>query len=308
MQRVAAEDVSCYQTAWPPRPATSGEVDAAERRGEQPLVPLRRLATAPTPTTTATTRPRSTAASGRTTDDPVDWSWALTVYEPGFTAPAWARQRGHLPDLPRPLPQRRQRKNDPQTGDDRYDEPGDRRSRGTRCPRATAATTRTPRGLLTDREGPRGRDYYRRRPRRACGRSSTTSQSLGVTAIYFNPIFTAQARTTATTRPTTRGSTRRSGDSEGVREARQAGRAARDPRHPRRRLQPHVVGQPALRPLPPLPAASAPASRRARRTAAGSPSGTQNVPCGSADYEGWFGFDSIPRAEEVEPGRAGATS
>ena len=43
---------------------------------------------------------------GSPSDDIVDKSYALMFYDPAFTAPAWAEQRLHLSDLPRPLPQR----------------------------------------------------------------------------------------------------------------------------------------------------------------------------------------------------------
>jgi hypothetical protein len=42
----------------------------------------------------------------------VDHSYALMVYDPDFNAPEWVSERRHLPDLPRPLPQRA-RANDP---------------------------------------------------------------------------------------------------------------------------------------------------------------------------------------------------
>ena len=92
----------------------------------------------------------------------------------------------------------------------------------------------------------------RRRPRRASTSSSTTCQRSASTAIYFNPIFDAGSNHSLRHaglqegRPVLR-------HAEGLREPRQARRGARHPDHPRRRLQPHVVGQPALRPIPPLP-------------------------------------------------------
>ncbi len=43
-------------------------------------------------------------------------------YDPAFAAPSLGQERGDLPDLPRPLPQRPPN-NDPKTGDIRYDDP-----------------------------------------------------------------------------------------------------------------------------------------------------------------------------------------
>ena len=59
---------------------------------------------------------------GRPSDDPVDWSYALTVYEPGFTAPAWASSAFIYQIFPDRF-RNGDKKNDPEAGDLRYDEP-----------------------------------------------------------------------------------------------------------------------------------------------------------------------------------------
>ena len=70
---------------------------------------------------------------GAPTDDPVDNSWALMQYVPGFTAPAWAKDAVIYQIFPDRFRNGRT-KNDPKTGDVRYDDPGLRRCRGASSP------------------------------------------------------------------------------------------------------------------------------------------------------------------------------
>ena len=59
---------------------------------------------------------------GAPTDDPVDNSWALMVYEPGFTAPAWAKNAVIYQIFPDRFRNGTQQQR-PKTGDARYDDP-----------------------------------------------------------------------------------------------------------------------------------------------------------------------------------------
>ena len=259
------------------------------------------------------------AAWAAPSDDAVDNSFALMVYDPAFTAPSLGQERGDLPDLPRPLPQRAQQQR-----------PQDRRRRATTtrcsscpgapCPKATAATM-----PMAPPTAPGASTPPRRltaRPRNSPAGAITMGgdlkgvdqnldylKSLGVNTIYFNPIFDSASNHGYDTqdyyqdRPVLR-------HAEGLGEPGQARRPARHAHHPGRRVQPHVLRQPLLRPLPPLRRRSAPASRSPRPTAAGSPS-TMWPPArapapaatgaNSATYDGWFGFDSIPVLNKSNP-------
>ena len=220
---------------------------------------------------------------GAATDDPVDQSWALMQYVPGFTAPKWAKDAVIYQIFPDRF-RNGDTKNDPQ---DRR--PPLRRSgpearlgrqaggllpelRGRR--RQLPVAVRYDAARLQPDEGVAARPrLLRRRPQgRRPGARRTSRRSA--------------SRRSTSTRSSTRGSNHgydtqdytegRSllRDTEGLRQPHQARQGARDPGDPRRRLQPHVVGQPAVRPLSPLLDGRAPASRRRRRIARGSPSTT----------------------------------
>jgi glycosidase len=137
---------------------------------------------------------------GATSDDPIDRSFALTVFHPAFQTPAWARTAviyQIFPDRFRngnPL-------NDPRTGDVRYDDPVLALPWGTlpegycRNYQAQAWPWRfddTPPASSPTREQPRGRDYMGGDLAGVTAKLGEL-QALGVTAIYFNPIFTARS-------------------------------------------------------------------------------------------------------------------
>ena len=194
------------------------------------------------------------------------------------------------------------------TGDVRYDDPVVKLGWGvlpegycrdyadadaTTCPARFGGTER--------REQPHGRDYMGG-DLKGVDQKLDYLKALGVNAIYFNPIFDAGSNHSLRHaglhegRPVLR-------HPEGLGEPRQARDATRDPDHPRRRVQPHVLGQPVLRPLPPLrdgrrlrvgdlavPQLVRVPPRSARATARASRHRRRD----SARYDGWFGFDSIP--------------
>ena len=128
-------------------------------------------------------------------------------------------------------------------------------------------------------------------------------KALGVNTIYFNPIFDAGSNHGYDTQDYTRIDPYFGTQKDWENLVKQAERP-RHPDHPRRRVQPHVVRQPVLRPLRPLPDGRARASPPTRRTArwfffrdvaAGNGracAGTAAAP--TRYYDGWFGFDSIP--------------
>ena len=98
--------------------------------------------------------------------DPRDWSYALTVYDPSFTTPAWAKNAVVYQIFPDRF-RNGDAKNDPKTGDVRYDRPPSS-CRGTTSRRAIAARTRrrarggsTPPAPISPTGKARsGRDYF----------------------------------------------------------------------------------------------------------------------------------------------------
>ena len=124
-------------------------------------------------------------------------------------------------------------------------------------------------------------------------------QALGVTTIYFNPIFDAASNHAYDTQdyyPSTPSSARRQDWENLEKHANQRGMTHR----PRRRVQPRLVRQQVLRPLPPL-------RRRGRvrkrhlalpllvllPAQAGGPCAGPGGP-NTMTYSAWFGFDSLP--------------
>ena len=129
---------------------------------------------------------------GSPSDDAVDQSWALMLFEPGFSAPSWAKDAVIYQIFPDRFRNGR-KDNDPKTGDIRYDTPVLRLSWGTLpegyCRNYTdASTSCLARFGGTSPEQPLGRDYFG-------GDLKGVDQQLdylkaeGVNTIYFNPIF-----------------------------------------------------------------------------------------------------------------------
>jgi glycosidase/fibronectin type 3 domain-containing protein len=131
---------------------------------------------------------------GAATTDLRDWSYALTVYEPGFTTPAWARNAVVYQIFPDRF-RNGDTKNDPKTGEVQYDQAavklpwntlpeGYCRSYDTSCnPRAVF-----PGYTAGQREGPQGRDYYGG-DLKGVRQSLEQLRDLGFNTIYLNPIF-----------------------------------------------------------------------------------------------------------------------
>ncbi len=137
---------------------------------------------------------------GATTDDPEDNSFALMVYESGFTSPSWAPDAVIYQIFPDRFRDGR-KDNNPKTGDVRYDDPVLKLNWGvlpegycrnytdgsTNCPWRFDAT---PPDSSPTKEQPRGRDYYGG-DLKGVDQQLDYLQSLGVNTIYFNPIFDA---------------------------------------------------------------------------------------------------------------------
>jgi glycosidase len=137
---------------------------------------------------------------GEPTDDVIDTGWALMVYDPAFETPAWVQDAVIYQIFPDRFRNGRQR-NNPKTGDQRYDDPVLALPWGTlpegycrnyadaasNCPWRFDAT---PPPWSPTIEAPRGRDYMGG-DLRGITQQLGYLKSLGVTAIYFNPIFDA---------------------------------------------------------------------------------------------------------------------
>ena len=137
---------------------------------------------------------------GATTDDPVDNSYALMAYAPGFASPAWARDAVIYQIFPDRFRNGR-KNNDPKTGDIRYDDPVLALPWGTLpegyCRNYSDGSTNcpwrfdtTPPADSPTKEQPRGRDYMGG-DLKGVDQSLDYLQSVGINTIYFNPVFDA---------------------------------------------------------------------------------------------------------------------
>ena len=135
---------------------------------------------------------------GQTSDNSVDNSYALMVYDPAFQTPAWAPNAVIYQIFPDRFRNGRSN-NDPKTGDIRYDDPVLALPWGTlpegycrnyadgnlNCPWRFDSN---PPASNPDIEQPRGRDYMGG-DLKGVDQKLEYLQSLGVNTIYFNPIF-----------------------------------------------------------------------------------------------------------------------
>jgi len=137
---------------------------------------------------------------GAPSDAAIDRSWALSVTADEFTTPSWAKNAVVYQIFPDRFRDGR-RDNDPRTGDLRYDDPVIKLDWDTLpegyCRNYTDANTNcpwrfdaTPPDWSPTKEGPRGRDYMGG-DLKGVDQQLDYLASLGVTAIYFNPIFAA---------------------------------------------------------------------------------------------------------------------
>lgn len=137
---------------------------------------------------------------GSPSDNIIDNSYALMVYDPSFAAPAWARKAVIYQIFPDRFRDGRH-SNNPRTGDVRYDDPvlslrwntlpegfcRNYADGATNCPWRFDTT---PPPWSPTKEGPRGRDYMGG-DLKGVDQKLDYLKSLGVNTIYFNPIFDA---------------------------------------------------------------------------------------------------------------------
>ena len=137
---------------------------------------------------------------GAVTEDAVDQSYALMIHEPGFTAPAWAKDQVVYQIFPDRFLNGRSN-NDLPTGSVRYDDPVIKMAWNDRpegyCRDYSDASPVTcpwrfgrPADAASDIEQPRGRDYYGG-DLKGVDQKLDYLKTLGVSTIYFNPIFDA---------------------------------------------------------------------------------------------------------------------
>ncbi len=137
---------------------------------------------------------------GATTDNPVDTSYALMFYVPGFSAPKWAKNAFIYQIFPDRFRNGR-KDNDPKTGDVRYDDPVLKLAWGTLpegfCRNYSDGSTNcpwrfdtTPPDWSPTKEQPRGRDYMGG-DLKGVDQALDYIKSLGVNTLYFNPVFDA---------------------------------------------------------------------------------------------------------------------
>jgi glycosidase/fibronectin type 3 domain-containing protein len=137
---------------------------------------------------------------GKTTDDAVDNSFALMLYDPSFTAPSWAKSASIYQIFPDRFRDGRA-DNNAKIGDIRYDDPVIKLPWGTLpegyCRNYSDGNTNcpwrfdtTPPADSPTKEQPRGRDYFGG-DLKGVDQYLDYLKSLGVNTLYFNPIFDA---------------------------------------------------------------------------------------------------------------------
>jgi glycosidase len=118
---------------------------------------------------------------GAPTALPRDWSYALTVYDPSFTTPAWARNAVVYQIFPDRF-RNGETKNDPKPGEAQYDQQAILKPWNA-MPEGYCRGYNTP-----CNEGPQGRDYFGG-DLKGVRQSLDQLQALGFNTIYLNPIF-----------------------------------------------------------------------------------------------------------------------
>jgi glycosidase len=221
---------------------------------------------------------------GAPSDDQLDRSWALMVYDPGFTAPAWAKDAVIYQIFPDRF-RNGDSANDPKTGDPRYDEPVVKRS-WNQLPEGYC------RGYSTGcSERPRGRDYFGGDLEGVVAKLDYLKE-LGVNTIYFNPIFAAKSNHRYDTADYRRIDPYLGTLGDYQRLVQQA--RARGIRVILDGVFNHMSSDSPFfdryhhySTLGACESLSSPYRSWFTFT-------SQHVPCGAGDYVGWFGFDSIP--------------
>ncbi len=196
---LAAEDVSCYEEAYASFSCDFWQVTLDE--ADPNNLWYRFIVTDGTDTDYyADNTPALDGGLGAPSEDAVDQSYALMFHTPGFTAPAWAENASIYQIFPDRFRDGRAN-NNPRTGDIRYDDPVLKLPWGILpegyCRNYADAATNcpwrfdtTPPDWSPTIEQPRGRDYYGG-DLRGVDQYIEYLDSLGINTIYFNPIFDA---------------------------------------------------------------------------------------------------------------------
>jgi glycosidase len=300
---LAAEDVSCYEAGLEDERCDFWQVTIPDSLATEPdNLWYRFIVTDGSDTDYyGDNTPALDGGLGATSDDPIDQSWALMQHVPGFSAPAWAKDAVIYQIFPDRFRNGRAN-NDPNTSDVRYDDPVLELPWGVKpegyCRNYSDATpitcpwrfdTTPPPGATT--EGPRGRDYYGG-DLKGVDQKLDYLAAVGVTAIYFNPVFDAGSNHSYDTQDYKKidpyFGTQKDFDNL-VKHADQRGiriildgvfnhMSSDSPLFDRYHHYPTVGACESLD----SPYRDWFVFRN------------DNVPCGAGDYEGWFGFDSIP--------------
>lgn len=231
---------------------------------------------------------------GAPSEDQVDRSWALMTYDPQFSTPAWARKAVIYQIFPDRF-RNGDRRNDPKTGQARYDEPVVRYP-WNHLPEGYCRGYALPAGSCT--ESPRGRDYMGGDLDGVIDKLDYL-RGLGVNTIYFNPIFDAKSNHRYDTADYTQvdpalgslGDFRRL-----VNEAKRRGiRVVLDGVFNHMSSDsPFFDRYHHYRDVGACESLSSPWRAWFDFT-------TATVPCSTGDYVGWFGFDSIPQLHKANP-------
>ena len=194
---LVAEDVSCYQAAYASFSCDFWQATLDE--AEPNNLWYRFIVTDGTDVDYyADNTPALDGGVGAPSEDALDYSYALMFHDPAFTAPDWAASASIYQIFPDRFRNGRAN-NDPKTGDTRYDDPVLKLPWGilpegycrnyadadTNCPWRFDST---PPDWSPTKEQPRGRDYYGG-DLRGVDQYLDYLASLGINTIYFNPIF-----------------------------------------------------------------------------------------------------------------------
>jgi glycosidase/fibronectin type 3 domain-containing protein len=198
----AATDVSCYQASLEEETCDFWQLTLPPSIASQPDNLWYRFIVQDGSDTDfyADDTPALDGGLGAPTDDVADQSWALMQYVPGFTAPAWAKDAVIYQIFPDRFRDGRAN-NNPKTGDARYDDPVLHLPWGTKpegyCRNYEDGATNCPWRFDTTPpasspiiEQPRGRDYLGG-DLKGVDQQLDYLAALGVSAIYFNPVFDA---------------------------------------------------------------------------------------------------------------------
>jgi glycosidase/fibronectin type 3 domain-containing protein len=199
--QTAATEVSCYQPGL--ETATCDFWEAVLPNSTPSNLWYRFVVTDGTRTVYyADNTPALDGGLGAPSDDVQDFSFALMVYDPAFVSPEWAKNAVIYQIFPDRF-RNGDPKNDLRDGVTRYDDPAFLLPWGTLpegyCRNYADGSTNCPwryddypPDWSPTKEGPRGRDYYGGDLKGVTDKLSYL-KSLGVTVIYFNPIFEAKS-------------------------------------------------------------------------------------------------------------------